>query len=69
MFQDGSDDLPVFNEGQDAHDSPTLRPKPARMRNKELEQVLEERCKRKGISAHELKIGSRRATVSKILRI
>jgi hypothetical protein len=24
VFQDGSDDLPVFNEGQDAHDSPTL---------------------------------------------
>lgn len=25
MFQDGQDDLPVFNEADDLHDSPTLR--------------------------------------------
>lgn len=25
MFEDGLDDLPVFNEADDAHDSPTLR--------------------------------------------
>ena len=25
MFQDGLDDLPVFNETDDSHDSPTLR--------------------------------------------
>ena len=38
----------------------------SRMRNKELEQVLEERCKREGISVRELKMGSRRGMVSKV---
>jgi putative transposase len=38
----------------------------SRIRNKEWEQVIEERCKREGIAVRELKMGSRRGMVSKV---
>ncbi len=31
MFQDGLDDLPVFDEADDPHDSPTLRTGPMQL--------------------------------------
>jgi len=38
----------------------------SRMRNKEAEQIVEERCKRERISVAELKMGSRRGMISKV---